>query len=573
MSYVSLKNLTHFSLRSSIQKPEDLVARAKTLGMNTLGVTDKCSLGSALEFQTECKANAIKPIFGLKLSTNSGHINVLAQNLKGWKNLIKLVTHSNMNFVGDIPTTTLTMLQEYSEGLIALCGAKDSIIANNFRSSTNEVDDNYLNETCALTENLKSIFNGQLYLDLDASDNQILTQAIRSVGIKTRTKCVATSESVFSSLSDFNDFKVLICSDKGGTLKDLQHYTDSRYFRNAEELGLTYEEVDNTGLIADLCESYNIANKPKLPKFDCPNGMSEKEYLDKLIYSSPRYTNTQEFNDRLGIERPVLSAAELDGYFLIVNDYTQYARSLGCMALGRGSAAGSLISYLLGLTIPNPLNYGLLFERFYNAGRNTKDHISYPDIDMDFPVAFREQIIQYIRTKYGENRVAQMITYGRLQGAGALKEVLRSHGACDSNTMNAMTENIPDEASITDDLENDDESSIIRWTLNNRPEVLDNYARFNEAGELVGDYAQYFEQAIRLEGVYRNSGKHAAGIVIAPEPLENICPMVMDNKRESMITNWEMKAVEKAGLIKMDILGLAALDKLQYARNLLRGTI
>ncbi len=570
MSYVSLKNLSHFSLRHSIQKPEALVKKAKSLGMSALALTDNCSLAGSMEFASECKSNDIKPIFGLKLHTNSGYITVVAQNKTGWNNLIKLVTKSNLNFVGELPTTTLSMLQDHAAGLIAICGAKNSIIANSFVSPDNEVDSSYTNEVANLALNLNDIFDKRFYLDLDGSSNERLKAALLVIGEKTNIPWVKSSESIFASPTDIEDYRILACTDRRCTLKELGELYENRYFRSENELG---DYPDNSQLVADMCEKYDITNKPKLPRFACPPGLSEREYLHQLVYASPRFDNSDAFKDRLNMELPVLASADLEGYFLIVNEYTNYAKSLGCLASGRGSAAGSLVSYLLGLTNVNPLKYNLLFERFYNPGRNTKDHISYPDIDMDFPVDKREQIIEHIKDTYGRDRVSQMITFGRLQGAGALKEVLRAHSACDVNTMNRITEEIPEESKIADDLENDDEDSIIRWTLHNRPKVVEDYARINEAGEIVGDYGQYFEQAIRIEGVYRTSGKHAAGIVIAPEPLEDICPMVMDNKHENLITGWEMKAVEKAGLIKMDILGLAALDKLQYARDLIRGTI
>jgi len=560
--YIPLKNLSHFSLRHSIQKPVDMVNRAKELGIPALGITDICSLAGTMEFSDECKKADIKPIFGLKLATPDGHITVMAKNKTGWLNLLKLVSKSNDNLHGGIPITGLGLLQQYSSDLIGICGAEHSMFD---RLSSNDA---------YTVESIKDIFNGNLYMDIHSSAVDFRKDELRELARKAGIKCVASSESIYSRSEDFRDYKILACSDQKVTLKELSWLTgsDLSFFRSEQELLNSAAEIAHSQEIADQCEVYSITNKPKLPKFDCPDGLSEKEYLDKLIYSSPRYDGSQAFIDRLAFERPVLSEAELDGYFLIVNDYTDFARRKGAICMGRGSASGCLISYLLGLTVAQPLTYNLLFERFYNPGRNTKGNVSYPDIDMDFPREIRDEVIAYIKDKYGHDRVAQMITFGRMQGAGALKEVLRAHSACDVTMMNAITENIPDEASIADDLENDDEDSILRWVLTNRPKVLGDYARLTDDGDIVGDFAEYFKQAIRIEGVYRTSGKHAAGIVIGPEPLDNICPMVAD-KDGNKIVGLDMKGTEKSGLIKMDILGVTVFDKLGYAQQLIRGTI
>lgn len=195
-------------------------------------------------------------------------------------------------------------------------------------------------------------------------------------------------------------------------------------------------------------------------------------------------------------------------------------------------------------------------------------NVSLPDIDIDFPINKREYIIQYIKDKYGHNKVGQMVTFGRMQGKSALREVLRVHEACDSLTMNRITKNMPDESKISDQLEESGESSIIKWVLENEPELLKDYCTINTDGILSGEYAQYFEQAIRLEGTYKSQGKHAAGIIISAEPLEEICPMTLD-KNGDLIVGWEMDSAEATGLFKADILGLAILDKLMLINELL----
>ena len=224
------------------------------------------------------------------------------------------------------------------------------------------------------------------------------------------------------------------------------------------------------------------------------------------------------------------------------------------------------MSYLIGITSIDPIKYNLLFERFYNAGRNTKDRISMPDIDVDVPITQRDNIIQYIKNKYGVDKVSQMITFNTLKGRGALKEVLRVYGATSFEEMNNITKHIPDEAKIADELQDlkdeDGFASIIRWALENNSEKLKEWCFIDDNKQLSGPLAKRFEQAIRIEGTKYNQSKHAAGIAIAAKTLQNICPMIYDNKTDQNIAGLEMNDLDAIGVIKFDILGIALLDKL-----------
>ncbi len=239
------------------------------------------------------------------------------------------------------------------------------------------------------------------------------------------------------------------------------------------------------------------------------------------------------------------------------------------------SAAGCLVSYLINITAINPIPYNLLFERFYNAGRNTKDRISYPDIDVDLPKEKREDIIEYIKTKYGHDKVAQMSTFQTMKGRGAFKDVCRAHGGITFEELNEITKFIPDEAAIADDLqemrEETGESSIIRWALENNSKELKDWCYIQKDGSLDGPLAKRFEQAIRLEGTKTAQSKHASGIVIAPESLSDICPMILDSKSKdkSLIAGLEMNDLEALGIIKLDILGLNMLDKIMGIQQIL----
>jgi DNA polymerase-3 subunit alpha len=234
----------------------------------------------------------------------------------------------------------------------------------------------------------------------------------------------------------------------------------------------------------------------------------------------------------------------------------------------------------MAVTHIDPIEFDLLFERFYNAGRNTAERVSLPDIDMDFEIKQRSKVIEYIRERYGKDRVAQMLTFTRLQGRGALKDVFRAHAACSYDEMNLITKNIPDEAEISDQLQamkeldkkagGDGEASIIQWALENNAAELKQWAFLDDDGKMQGPFAKYFEQAIRIEGTKKSQSKHAAGIVIAQQPLAEVCPMVYDKSTQEMICGLEMNDLESMGHVKFDILGIAMLDKVHGILNLLR---
>jgi DNA polymerase-3 subunit alpha len=322
-----------------------------------------------------------------------------------------------------------------------------------------------------------------------------------------------------------------------------------------------------------------------LPKFECPDGLTEEEYLKKLCrigwrenlintgkVSSPEIK--QKYADRFNEELNVIKGANLFGYFLIVQDIISYVNKQGWLSgPGRGSAAGCLISYLIGITQIDPIEYDLLFARFYNAGRNTADHISLPDIDMDVPGKRRDEVIAYLKNKYGHEHVSQMITFGRLQGRSAIKEVLRVNEACSFTEMNAITKNVPNESEISDQLADmeDEDRSIIRWALINRSQELQDFCSINEKGELEGQYAEYFKQAIEIEGTFKTQGKHAAGVVISAKPLQQVCPMSRQKDSDEKIAGLEMSDLEALGHIKFDILGITLLDKLMKIEELKNG--
>ncbi|MHA2404947.1 MAG: hypothetical protein ACXADH_18280, partial [Candidatus Kariarchaeaceae archaeon] len=407
----------------------------------------------------------------------------------------------------------------------------------------------------------------------------------------------AFAESYYVEKSQADLHRILICSGLKTTLpkvkKDPSLVTGfNRFFEAADWYLKDRQEVarmvvddprmDCFEEIFDKCENYTILNQPMLPEFETPNGESEGDYLRhlaregwmRLLHEKVKDEDKKkQYGDQFRHEFSVIEEANLFGYFLIVWDIVDFVvnRSGWMAGPGRGSAAGCLISYLLGITQIDPIEFDLLFERFYNAGRNTEDHISLPDIDIDVPGDKRDEIIDYLKDKYGGDRVSQMLTFGRLQGRSAIKEVLRVTEACGFAEMNHITKSIPNEADISDQLAlmDEDERSILRWTLINTPEDLIDYCHINDRGELDGDYAEYFRQAIEIEGTFKTQGKHPAGVVISAEPLHLVCPMVDTKSSDDKIAGLEMADLEALGHVKFDVLAINLLDKLMYVKELI----
>ena len=531
MNWFPLRNLTHYSLLRGFSKPEEIVAKCKDNDYIACGICDYKTLSGAVSFYKECKSAGIKPIIGCSFDK----FVLFAKNKDGWHDLIKIVSS-----IGD-----------------------DGYIEDSF---------------------LESILNKNNIIKLLDAPN-------KSIPI-----------SYYANKEDAKLHRILLCSDMKTTLpkisktirpdnrgginvknypeehmdKLIYFMQDTFYIKNKEES----KDLDTKQLeeIYKQCEEYDILNKPMLPKFNCPRGLSEEDYLKelcrdgwkKLLIEAGKVKDPnlkKVYADRFDKEFHIIKEANLFGYFLIVQDIIRYAQSEGWLTgPGRGSAAGSLLSYLIGITQIDPVEYDLLFERFYNAGRNTKDHISLPDIDIDVPTNHRDDVINYLKNKYGHDKVSQMITFGRLQGRSAIKEVLRVHEACSFAEMNIITKYIPNEAEISDQLAEMDEQdrSIIRWALINNSKELSEFCSIDENGKLFGDYAEYFQQAIDIEGTFKTQGRHAAGIVISSKPLNTMCPMVKSKDLSEKIAGLEMADLESLGNIKFDILGVTLLDKLMY---------
>lgn len=615
MNWVPLHLHSHCSLLDGLSKPEDIAARCKDYGYKACALTDHGSIAGCVDFFTECKKRDVKPILGCEFyicedvkerTKKLNHVVILAKNLQGWRELIQCVSASNLkeNFYHK-PRIDYSMMKQYlgNGNHICISGHPGTAISESLFFSNDVFDAESYEEAKAflkpmwkedcrfIIDKYLEIFGDNFFLEIQLIDKDhlfaaaVIGECLREIGSELSIPTVATGDSHYVDREDAIYQRILICSSLRLKLPQVQKtlqkkgkvplrcfFTSNNYHIPSPEdiLSLhTEEEINNAGRIADMCEEYNILSSPILPHFDCPNGMEEFDYLTELCrigwkekLVTKGVVSTQENKDRytarIKEELEIIKEAGLSGYFLIVQDITNWVRSKGwLLGKGRGSAAGSLISYLIGITGIDPIPYNLLFSRFYNSSRKG----SLPDIDTDVPSEHRDEVIQYIKDKYGHENVAQMVTYGRLQGRSAMKEVMSIEDALSFAEMNAITEHIPDEADISDELEEMDDKSIIKWALLNRPEKFEKWVRLVD-GKPTGELADTFNKAIKLEGTYKTQSKHAAGVIIAASKLSDICPMVRDSDGNP-VAGFEMGNLEAIGQVKFDILGVDILSKIQ----------
>ena len=617
--YIPLHCHSHYSLLDGLSRPEQIANRINQIESPACALTDHGNIAGAVKFYSTMKKNGIKPILGcelyiceenptLKEKENSklSHMLILAKNHQGWLDLIRIVSESNKpEHYYHKPRLDLETLSNFvKNNFICITGHLGSTLSNAICREDKIISD-YSNVGVAYVNRLKDAFGKEnVFLESQLMDmenmpiQKELSEATIDIAQKTGVKTICTPDAHYARKADAVDQRILLCNNLKTTFPEINRKlgtsdkvpmecffsSDNYHILSQEEITALHpeEHIANTNLVNDMIEEYDILSKPKLPPFKCPDGYNPDEYLRQLCRNGWRdkinnkvdKTLHPTYTDRIKYELSVLQGADLSSYFLIVQDIVNHVREEKWLpGPGRGSAAGCLVSYLIGITSIDPIKYNLLFDRFYNAGRNTADHISMPDIDVDVPIDKRENIIEYIKGRYGEDKVSQMITFNTIKGRGALKDVLRVYGNISFEEMNNITKNIPDEAKIADELqqmkEDTGEASIIRWALENNVDKLKELCYIDDKGNLDGPLSKRFEQAIRLEGTKSNQSKHAAGIAISSEPLNESCPMVYDNKNKQMIAGMEMQDLEAIGIIKFDILGIAMLDKVMNIQKIL----
>ena len=568
--FVHLHVHSHYSLLDGLAKIEDLIARAKELGMDSLALTDHGNLYGAIEFYKAAKKAGIKPILGVeaymaphsRLDKRAGvdekrfHVLLLAKNLTGWKNIIALVTKSNLEGFYYKPRIDKEILTQHHEGIICLSGCYGGEIPK-------LIVEKKFDEAKKLAQWYQNLFGNDFYLELQPHSPDLhkpLLALSKELGIPV----VATQDVHYIKTEDQTVHEILLAVQTSSKLDDEDRLTLKEFdisMCSAEKMIETFahipEAIENTLLIAEKCDVTIELGKSKLPKFIPPEGMGTSfEYMKTLVNERipSRYPKmTPEIEARLAMELAVIEKTGFADYFLIVQDYINWAKAHGIVVgPGRGSAAGSIIAYILRITNIDPMKYDLLFERFLNP-----DRISMPDVDTDFTDIRRDEVVAYVREKYGADRVAQIITFGTMAAKAAIRDAGRamglSYGFCDE-----LSKLIPFK------IELDGNDSFLNKSIEVIPELNEKYKKDPQAKQLL-DAAQ------KLEGVARHASVHACGIVIAPEPLTNFMALQRAPQGEdAIITQCEMHAVEDLGILKMDFLGLKNLTIIEKTLRLIK---
>jgi len=619
-----------FSLLDSIANPKDAAKRCLELGLPGCAITDHGSVSGAAGFRKEMGKHGLKAPLGCEIYLSRqhstiknaenrplSHLVVLSKNLAGWKDLLRLVSRSNdKDHFYYSPRQSLDELRDFTAGgnLIAFSGHPGSDLGNvifkDYRAaykstSYEEIRDNHIHADAPermlrMIEQYVSVFGRENFflevqvLDPDAFPAaRAIAKAVRWASKKTGIPCVATADTHYIRREDAADQRILLCSKLRTTLNQVRRKLDqdeevdlggffkgdSFHLPSVEEMRLhhTDDEIRQSMVIAEMIEDYDILSNPKIPKFPGIDGWTQEGYLrelcrkgwDRLIADADLSHPIETYEARLEQELKIFEEAGLSSYFLIVSDFMNWCKSQGWWCgRARGSAGGSLVAWLTNITEIDPIYYDLMIERFYNEGRNTPGHISMPDIDCDVPQHARKPCVRYLQGKYGHDRVGKIATFGTMQGKSAIDEVFAAHEV-GFDVRKQITQFFPDKARISEELEEMGENaSIIRWTLDNFRDDLSEWATMNDDGSIEGEFAPYFEQAIRLEGVKRTRGTHAAGVVISDGPLCDIAPLRYDEADDCWIADMEYPQLESMGLMKLDVLGVAMLDKCEGVRNL-----
>lgn len=572
----------------------------------------KCRYKNGCE---EYRPYKIKPIIGSDFFVSVGEslktIQAIAPNLEGWKSLLRLTSLANSpERFNKKPTIQVSDFQ--NSGLICVTGQAGSILADslfqdtysayfakNYEQAKSFVSPTWKENALKVLKELQDVFGKEnVYIEVNFQDvgafpaTQIIGRALRAIAKEEGVKVVANTDSYYPKKDDAADHRLIVCSGMELKLSDVADKmvveSQAKFFKSnnyhipsLEELRPLYseDEIQESLNIAERCETYNVFGKPDIPKFSDQNAdellyqLCRKGWLDTFANKIPKDEH-KKYGDRIKMELDVFKEAGLANYFLIVQDYCRYAKEelKALMSPSRGSCGGSMVACLIGIISPemDPVKNGLFFERFYNAGRNTKDKISLPDIDCDFPIRYRDKVKDYCRDKYGRDKVADMCTFGKMQGKGALKEVLRVHSACSFDEMNKISDAVAEPSKIAGELQEQREeegfASIIQWSLENTSKLKD-WCEIKD-GEFIGPFAKFFSQAIRLEGLNRNIGKHASGLIISSNVLAEKVPMINDGKGHQN-AGFEMNDLEAMGLVKFDILGVSMLDKMMDVETLL----
>ena len=570
MSFTHLHVHTEYSLLDGSNKIKEYVARVKELGMTSAAITDHGVMYGVIDFYRAAKHAGIKPILGCEVYVAAGsrfdktpgttedryyHLVLLAENQKGYENLTKIVSKAFVEGYYYKPRVDMELLEEYHEGIIALSACLAGEVQKNLQRAMYQ-------EAFAAAERYENIFGkGNFFLELQdhgMQEQAMVNQQLLRLSQETGIELVATNDVHYTYAEDEKPHDILLCIQTGKKLEDenRMRYEGGQYYVKSEEemralFPYAHEAIDNTQKIADRCNVEIEFGVTKLPKYDVPEGYTSWEYLNKLCfeglqkhYGIAGQPPKKELTDRLTYELSVIQKMGYVDYFLIVWDFIKYAKDHDIMVgPGRGSAAGSIVSYCLGITNIDPIKYQLLFERFLNPER-----VSMPDIDIDFCFERRQEVIDYVVRKYGPDRVVQIVTFGTLQAKGVIRDVGRvmdlPYAFVDS-----IAKMVPQELGIT-----------LEKALDMNNELKGLYETDEQVKTLI-------DMSKRLEGLPRHSSMHAAGVVISQKSVDEYVPLSLGSDG-SVTTQFTMTTLEELGLLKMDFLGLRTLTVIQNAVQL-----
>ena len=563
MNFTHLHVHTEYSLLDGSNKIQEYVSRVKELGMDSAAITDHGVMYGVIDFYKAAKAAGINPVLGCEVyvapgsrfdrETGSGedryyHLVLLAENNQGYSNLMKIVSKGFVEGFYYKPRVDLELLREYHEGIIALSACLAGEVA---RYLTREMYE----DAKAAALRYQDIFGkGNFFLEMQdhgIPQQQTVNQQLLKMHRETGIELVATNDVHYTFAEDAGPHDVLLCLQTGKKLadEDRMRYEGGQYYvKSPEEMANLFpyalEALENTHKIAERCHVEIEFGVTKLPKYDVPEGYTSWEYLNKLCHEGleKRYRPvTDKLRERLEYELSTIKNMGYVDYFLIVWDFIKYARDNDIMVgPGRGSAAGSLVAYTLGITQLDPIKYDLLFERFLNPER-----VSMPDIDVDFCFERRQEVIDYVVRKYGKDRVVQIVTFGTLAARGVIRDVGRVLDMPYAQ-VDAIAKMIPQELNIT-----------IDKALEMNPEL-------RRAYEEQEDITRLIDTAKRLEGLPRHTSMHAAGVVISQKRVDEYVPLSRAQDG-SITTQFTMTTLEELGLLKMDFLGLRTLTVIQNA--------
>ncbi len=577
MEFVHLHNHTHYSMLDAAATVDDLIGAALDAGHKAVALTDHGVMFGAIEFYNKAKKAGLKPIIGFEAYMATGsrfdktsgktkkknyyHLLLLAKNNEGYRNLMKLTTLAHLEGYYYKPRIDKELLEKYHKGLIACSGCLNGVI--NAHIINGDID-----KAKKEAAWYKDLFGSNFYIEIQnhglPEDEAILKWA-PEIARELEIELVATNDVHYIKKEHalaHNVYLNIKSASEGAQnidINNLRYRSDQLYYKSTEEMVQLFKEfphsIKNTVEIAEQCE-LNFEQKIYMPEFKIPRESNAKnldEYLREKTYQglAERYKEiTEEVLQRAEYELDVICRMNFSGYFLIVADFVNEARRMGVrVGPGRGSAAGSIVAYALGITNIDPLKYGLLFERFLNPER-----VSMPDIDIDFSDDKRDKVIEYVKRKYGENSVAQIITFGKLSSRAVLKDVGRILGIHHQD-INKITAKIP----------------VVLGKVTPLSEALQlpDLVELSQTDD--PQYKKLIEYSLLLEGLYRHTSVHAAGVVIAPGDVSDYAPLyaqkVEGNDKVEIVTQYGMNDLESAGLVKMDFLGLRTLSIIDETLN------